>query len=174
MDLMNGILAILLAMAPSVYDTEGPDARRERMGELAEIIAEVAEGRPSDAAALLTLGRFESNFAQYVGEGCVTVPKGAADCDNGRARSYWQMWQVACPAGWKTERGSREATEAFARCAVRHFRGALARCRTRTRLSYIAGGFAGYRGPSCDWQPAEDRAKGYWTLLGAIQAKLKE
>ena len=154
----SGVLRELQSMPRSRFDVDGPDGRADRLSRLAGVIARVS-AKPRDRAILLTLGRNESAFAEYVGAGCTDIPEGAPDCDGGRARSYWQAWEVACPQAWKLERGSDEATEAFARCALRQMHSAARRCRGRHPAGYWAGGFSGYRSASCTWGPAAARAR---------------
>ena len=158
MELQAAVLSVLMGLTPSKWDTGAPAARRSRLEPVSDAIA-LASRDPQEAAILIALGDAESHFAEYVGAGCEEVPEGAANCDGGKARSYWQAWQSACPAAWKLPRGSQDSVYAFADCAIRRFRGALSRCREQTTLGYWAGGFSGYRQLSrCSWRPAVSRA----------------
>lgn len=159
----GAILVILLSLAPHKTDKDEPvDARRARLETIAEDIAAAADGRRDTAAALVTLGWRESRFARYVGQGCVNVPKGHANCDSGRARSYWQVWSKGCRPGWALPPGSREAQAAFAKCAGRLWRAARRRCG-----GTLFGAYSGYRS-FCVWEPARKRAVWHRGFLGRI------
>jgi len=153
---------VLVEMTPSVFDNEATDEREARLALVSHAIVNASRNE-MDVAILLTLGRYESWFAEYVGTGChypKGIPKGAGDCDKGRSRSYWQMKKHACRTGWRYKRGSKEALFAFALCARRQFRGALGRCRNRHSAGYWAGGFSGYaKSTICTWRPAAERAR---------------
>lgn len=171
------ILAVLMAMPPSKFDDETSTARLDRATETARVVASVSSSL-NDAAVLLTIAHHESRFAQYVREGCIPdlIPDGAAPCDWGLARSYWQMQRAACRPGWALPRGSDEAQRAFARCALRQYKAALRRCRTRQNLGYIAGGFSGYGGIRCELPSSRARAETYRDMrrrLWAQKSKIK-
>jgi len=174
--LEDAVLEVLQSMPPSRWDAEEPpESRAERLSEVAEAIT-VASRDGRDAAMLLALGRSESNFAGYVGAGCVDIPDGAANCDRdpktgeSRARSYWQPWRRTCPVAWSYPRGSREALFAFALCARKRFWGAANTCRDRHPAGYLAGGFSGYRrGAECAWAPGAKRARLMLVYLGRVQ-----
>lgn len=152
------VRGVLAGMPVSRWDAD-EEGREGRLDDLARIVADVAES-DLDAAILLAIGGEESNFAGYVGRGCTDVPKSAANCDGGRARSYWQAWRVACRTAWELPRGSEQATYAFASCALKRFRGAAKHCRGRHPAGYWAGAFAGYRkSTECAWGPGARRAE---------------
>lgn len=155
-DLEARTLRVLRDLPRSKWDDPGP-ARDRRLARTARVIS---QWREVDAALLIALGEAESDFAGYVGAGCVDVPPGAPDCDKGKARSYWQAWRVACPQAWELPRGEA-ATAAFASCARRRFWGAVRRCRGRHPSGPLAGGFSGYAGRGCDWPGGTARAARY-------------
>lgn len=157
----------LMAQPPAVVDTESKHERAIRMRGVARDVTRVSR-KERDAAVLLALGWHESRWAQYVGAGCVEIPEGAADCDAGLARSYWQVHKW-CRPGWRLRRGHAKAPREFANCAIRHWRGALARCRNKHPAGELAGGFSGYRFAPCDWSGGVERAKTYRRMLEALQ-----
>jgi len=102
----SAILAILLALPVNVHEThhETSSAHLARMGQLASIIEHVANraacyhrskcrpivgDRLHAAAILLAQGESESGFRADVQLG--ECP--ATECDWGRARGPWQIWQ---------------------------------------------------------------------------------
>lgn len=175
------ILAILVALAPFYGDKETPERRLVRLESAAEAMAAAAEKYRDripplmTAAALITLGKHESNFAQFVGEGrCLDGPKGMR-CDQDpstgepRARSYYQLWKVACPKLWETEPGSREEQMVAADCAIVNWAKGWHACGPKHPDGRIAGAFAGYRTQSnCKWAPAKKRA----STMAHFQSKL--
>lgn len=151
------VLALLMQMPAHWSDVdEEPAARAARMTAVANDVAQVALTRPAGwepvevAAALLTIGWKESNFARYVGAGCTELPvhpktkRRAPNCDTGRAHSYWQLWLVACTPLRELERGSPAAQTAAAQCAAKRFVGAYYRCRSVDN-DPLVGAYAGYR-----------------------------
>lgn len=163
------ILRVLLAERPAHTDTETPEERKARLRLAAKAISAAAKNR-HEAAALIAIGLHESRFAEFVSRGCSLIPATAgASCDNGRARSYWQMWFRACPSGWAFERGDPAAVDAFALCAVKHWRFASRICAKRPNHGPIAAGFAGFRTTTrCDWEPSKKRAETYWRIWRAL------
>jgi hypothetical protein len=151
------VRAVLGESPPSRWDAD-ERGRDERLDALASIIADASSG-PLDAAILLALGWHESRFAGYVGRGCRDIPEEAANCDGGRARSYWQAWRVSCRQAWELPRGSEQATRAFAACALRRFHGSAKRCHGRHPAGHWAGAFSGYRSVDCTWRPGAERAR---------------
>jgi len=170
MNLLEMILAVLLSWPAFYTETdEQPEARRVRLVMAALAIEHTAKqsAEPKQmAAALLTIGFEESRFAAYVGQGrCDEGPKGAR-CDRGKARGYWQLWRVSCPAAWELPHNTREALRAETACAARIWRGALLRNRSCHPAGKIAGAFAGYRGGAdCRWPRAAGRAQRYQRVL---------
>lgn len=173
-DLRERVFAVLQGMPPSVWDKdEDPNDREARLDFLAVTIATVSRDYV-DAAALLTIGRFESRFARYVQAGCVDIPVGAPNCSGRHARSPWQLEEVACAEGWARPRGSDEALLRFAACARARFRGALTRCEGKHAGGRWAGAFAGYRSIDCAWeggphQGARPRARSFQVRLSQLQ-----
>lgn len=153
------VLALLLDLPRHGTDREEEEARRvERLSRASIAIAAVSEsfsplpaGGPTEvAASLVSLGRHESMFAAYVGEGrCDRPPmapsgKRASDCDQGKARGYWQVWGVACRGLDRTAPGSADELVRGAECAARIYWAAARRCRS---LSLGFGRYA--RGHGC-------------------------
>jgi hypothetical protein len=170
--LFDLIVVVLLSWPPFYTETgEQPEKRRARLVVAAieiERAAQATKDPRETAAALLTLGFEESRFAAYVGEGrCAEGPAGAR-CDEGKARGYFQVWAVACPAAWRLPAGSRASLRAEAKCAARAWRGARLRCRNRHPAGSIAGAFAGYRGADCTWARGAKRAKRYQRVFSKL------
>ncbi len=170
------VLFVLSTLAPYDADRdEDPAARRARLTPAAESIASEARTY-EEGAALIALGEAESHFARYVMEGrCLDGPRHAR-CDldprSGlpRAVGPWQVWHW-CTAAHAAAAGSREQLQAGARCAARHWRSARLRCIQRNP-DVLAGAFSGYRGASCEWRPAERRAKRTRELLTLMLKKV--
>lgn len=160
------ILAVMLSQPTWHGDmAETPEQRADLLRPVAMAI-ELATEDQTEQAALISLGWHESRFARYVIEGrCQDGPPGAR-CDNGRARSPWQLWRRSCPYAWALAEDDPRALERSAACAVRLLRGARWRCRDGWR-----GAFAGYaRGASCTWAPASGRAE----TMGLVLMRLEE
>lgn len=159
-------LVALRALPVAVVDTENESLREARLKALARVIAKVGKN-DQGAAALITLGNAESRFATYVAEGCLVIPKGAAHCDKGKARSYWQVHSW-CAEGWATAPGSTESLEPFAKCALKHYQWAKARCKARSQDPEL-GGFSAYKQGRCDWPGAVPRLAEYKRTLRKLQ-----
>ena len=161
MTLDAAILTVLLAFKPYTGDGESLEARRARLTPVAHHIAEASKGSVTMAAVSITLGHSESRFAVYVGEDrCMDGPVGQqCDATKGkpRARSYWQLWRVACQKAWQYPSPSTEGLRAATACAVARFRGGMSRCATEG-IGGLRGGFAGYRSADCTWGGAKSRA----------------
>ena len=183
LSLQSIILAILLA-APAFTAEPTPETHEDRHTRLWILSTEIAAASRTQpgvapyevAAALLTLGKLESGWAAYVGNGeCASGPRGMR-CDPDkrtgvpRARSYWQVHVGACPQAWREEPGSLEELRAAARCAARHWSGARLRCRGRHPSGDDAGAFSGYRSNTCDWPGGTYRAREYTRMLAALRA----
>lgn len=167
MTLVDAALAIMLAQPAHWTDKdEAPKARVSRFRPVAAFMVEAAKGDRHVLAAELVLWDAESKGARYVQAGCIRVPKGAADCDGGRARSPWQMWPKACPAGWALPRGSHEALKAFAGCAARLWQAARRRCQSAND-DPLVGAYSGYRS-MCRWEPAKRRAARHRVMLARL------
>lgn len=109
---------------------ETSQARSTRLAGVASAIRQATRGDTEIAKALVVYGRAETHFARYVGEGrCSEGPKGSR-CDEGKARTYWQLWEQTCPAAWAEVQGSQAELVAAAVCAARLMRSGWAKCRT--------------------------------------------
>ena len=135
----------------------------ERLHDVSQVIAEVSLQTPDPwrtARLLLVVGYHESRFSAEVGAGgCSRVTSGSW-CDGGRARSYWQLWQVSCPELWELPAGSRESTRQAAECASRHLWGGYRACKKRglDQESAWIGAISRYAvGHGCYWSGAEAR-----------------
>lgn len=182
--MIDVLLSVLLSLPVHFTDRDEPVCERhERMHEVAKAIHAATEratgtawrGTRSElAAALITLGKHESHFAGYVGSGdCLSGPSDAR-CDldprtgQPRARSYWQIWQVAWPPLWRLEPGTPEALQEAAYGAAVRWAGAWYRCRDRAPTSAV-GAFAGYGGASCVTPKSTHRAVTWHRVLRRIR-----
>lgn len=157
-DLRDRVRLIIDKMARSTWDRdEDPAAQTQRLDLTADAIAQ-ASRHDFDAAALLTIAEYETHFAGYVSQGChypEGIPRGAPHCDQGAARTYWQLHERACPAGWSCPRGSSEALVEFALCARIRFTRYLESCHGRHPGGRLAGGFAAYPKGDCTREGSE-------------------
>jgi hypothetical protein len=167
MDLLNATLAVMLAFPAYSLEQEDPESRRARLTDVAEAICGATGGSPTRAAALVTLWWMESSGAAYVQEGCLEVPKGAPDCDGGRAATPWQLHHSACPALRELTPGSYEWLAEGAKCADRQFASAYWRC----HLGWW-GAFSGYAGIRCDAPWAEKRKVFMGEIVGRIRREM--
>jgi hypothetical protein len=121
------------------------------------------------AAALVTIGWHESKFAQAIGRGdCQSLPKGMR-CDNGRARSYWQLWKVSCPAGWAEEHGSSAELRQSSWCAARLLSSSYRFCfDDDVPLDPWARAFGRYAGRSCRWIGGSGRVRTMRRVLSSF------
>lgn len=168
-----------MQLPPSVVDIkegEAKEHREERMKVIAKAIDEASKTKPKGisrlmmASILITIGNEETHYADYVGRGdCEEGPVGWR-CDynhktkKSKARTYWQLWERACPKAWASEKGSEQEIMIAAQCAARHWRYGMNHC-ARRYISrnppdgFIALGFSGYRsGMDCEWSVAKTRA----------------
>jgi len=137
-------LALMMSFPSSHLDSETYEEREARLKPAAAAIGYAARNK-FEVRALVTLGKFETEFASYVGNGCIVIPeKASGNCDGGLARSFWQVHKW-CKIAWALPRGSVEATKQFAICAIQHFRGGLRRCHRSLR-----GAFSSYYKIGCD------------------------
>ncbi len=168
------ILLILLNSTPHFSDTASPEQRLARLTVVAAEQARVANMRIGGweprriAAALLAIGHHESRFAEYVGAGCLVIPKGAPDCDAGRARSYYQLWRRACLKAWAQVPGSRAELREGTECAARRLIGAYYRCRADNPKNPLFGAFSGFRS-ACRWEGAHSRVRTFSSYLARLQ-----
>lgn len=167
------IFALLRSLTPFSQEPEPEttEQRDERLGVLAEATAPAVAIRPRGwsermmARAMVTVVKFESQGARYVQLGkCSTGPKGMR-CDQGRARTPFQLWRVACPRAWQNEPGSPAELKEAARCAAGLLTSAHNRCWARAATP-IQGMFSGYRGASCTWPGAIPRERFFRRLGG--------
>src|SRR5690606_18816635 len=107
--MIKSIHALLVALPPFAAEPvpESADERAERLKPVAGAIWQAAAQRPSGftrgqwSAVLTALGWHESRWAAYVHDGrCSEGPVGAR-CDDGRARTAWQLHRSACPSVWE-------------------------------------------------------------------------
>lgn len=147
----------------AAQDLEEPDsARNTRLNKLSISVSKAAKKhRPRGfserdmQSALITIAYKETRLAKNVGIGrCDLMPKGQR-CDSGRAKTYFQLWDVACPAVWEEgiQPGSQEELDIAATCAARLFTSAYYRCAGKNDFGDVAGGFSGYRSTDCNWKP---------------------
>jgi hypothetical protein len=187
--LTDRIATQLTALTRFSLDTETAAERAARMQETASYIADgvnratctgryavadcrrVWNGNKRDlAAAVISLGFYETRYAQAVSEGkCHTLPKGMR-CDNGKALGFWQQWVAACPEAWAAERGSEAERRAGAWCAARLLANHYNYCRTLTgSIDPWIAAYSMYGGQGCKaWPGAEKRR----LLLTKVLSKL--
>ena len=172
MDSLVGAIFLVLAQLQPVWgDGELLPDRWERLHGVARVIARAAAEEPDPveaAAVLVALGDHETRFAADVGAGlCGAVASHDKRCDGGRARSYWQLWQVSCPELWNVEVGSEQATLTAARCALSHIR------RGKTACGSLRGSLARYAvGHGCSWTGALPRARSVHAARRALALRL--
>lgn len=154
------LLAVMLELPVFYLDRgEDPTARRERLSELAEAIADASANR-TEAAALLAAAWHESRFSKMVQEGrCDELPAGMR-CDDGKARGNWQLHRAACTELW--DRPVSEHARIGARCAMRLLRVFRRDCGT------IPGAYGRFAGRACTWAGGEKRAATMRRLLARI------
>lgn len=130
-------LAALLQLPAHVTDLDEPEA--DRLARLS-LIADAIDAATDDQlvrAALVVLAWHETRLARYVHEErCSDGPRGARECDSGRARGLWQIHDAP---EWSVP----DSIEAQAALAARLWRGYRHRCRIDSRDD-IAGAFVGY------------------------------
>lgn len=138
---------------------EPADARAVRLAKADRAMVKAAAGDQYILRALRVHARFETHFARYVGEGrCEDGPVGSR-CDEGRARTYFQVWEATCPKAWAEPQGSLAELEAAAVCAARVLRAGRARCGTSE------GMFAAMWGSGrCKLEKAAIRARAFEAL----------
>jgi hypothetical protein len=167
----TAILAALLSLPRYAADTETPEARTTRLTTVANSIedatqratcsgefAKLAEckkfwpGRQQDLRALLiTIGYFETAYAQHVHEGHCRPH----ECDGGRARGLWQVQRhgLVPSAAWERIVGADDySTQISAYLAAKVLGSDLSKCGT------IEGAVSMYAtGNSCSWDGAKAR-----------------
>lgn len=146
------LLALLLAQ-PAYYLERGDTTRAPRL----ELVAsELAAYPPDVAAGLVAVGYAESGWARYVAEGCYQVPRGAPNCDGGRALGYWQLHRTTCPAAFSVPPWTRASLREQVACSARLWDGQSRRCLER------GGGFG------CVWADRSWSAERWATIFGAL------
>jgi hypothetical protein len=141
------ITAVILSLPHYWADADEPkDERVMRSQYAADVIVEVAGDNRDMIAALIALGWHESRWSRYVYEDRCQDGKPGEQCDEGRAKSPWQMHKDACPGYWKSGLLSDGA-----RCAHALLRYGRAVC------GNWAGAFAVYAGQRCSWSGGIER-----------------
>lgn len=167
------LIGLLLSLPRFARDTETPEERTARMQKTAHSVDRAVDratctgdwksqadcrrvwngSKRELTAAVIAIGFHESTYAQAVYEGkCETLPKGMR-CDNGRARTYWQLWKSACPEAWQTEPGSDEQVDAGAWCAAKQLSYFYGYCQTLTGEDHWSAAFTAYAGRGCKTWP---------------------
>jgi hypothetical protein len=164
MSLYAVTLLVLLGLPPSNLDDETVSERSVRLAWLATAISQEAR-TTAEAEALVTLDYLESNVAGYVQNGhCMDPPWNALqyNCDQGRARSGYQLHRCTCGDLWALDEGTYPALVAATRCALRLWRAGVHQCGS------VAGAFGIYAGAKtgCDWSGGSDREKVYRRIQG--------
>lgn len=175
MDFSHVVIQAMLSLPQYAGDrADTPEQRAELYRPVAQEIANVTRGNRTAAAALVTLGWFETRFARYVLSGnCASGPVGMR-CDwdhrtkRPRARGAYQIWGW-CTEAWKHPEGSQESLVAETRCAARMLSGAKRRCAGAHPAGPWAGAFSGYGGVSCIRPKASKRAR----RMAQIEARLR-
>lgn len=115
-----------------------------------------------EQAAMVALMQHEALLARYVAEDrCSDGPRGAEECDSGKARGLFQLHEPTCPAIWQVP-PSAERAAMEVDCAVRYYR-----IKRRDCGDTLAGGLAGYRG-DCDTTDRPLRARTAATFLDVL------
>lgn len=122
------------------------DKPPERIAELRRVVTEAVSGFTArERAAVLAIGGGESAWAEFVLFDCRDRPADASgDCDRGKARTYWQLHDAACPELRGVAVGSVESVRIGADCARRRWGYAMKVCRGNVEQS-----FAQYGGRRC-------------------------
>ncbi len=151
---LEALLAGVLLGLPPYYLEPGDPSREPRLRLLAH---ELSDLPPATAAGLVAIGEPESHFAAYVAAGCLTIPKGAPNCDGRTSLGYWQLKRSTCPAGWGFPPWTIESLREQVACAARLWEGAAWRCLPR------GGGFG------CVWAARSWSAVRYSVILAKVQ-----
>lgn len=162
MTLAEAIAAVILSLPHYWADAgEPPEDRASRAEHAADVIIEVAGNNRDMIAALIALGWHESRWSRFVFEDECEKGKPGERCDDGRARSPWQMHRDACPYYWESGLLSDGAKCAFS--LLRYGRSACG--------SY-QGAFAVYAGQRCSWKGGIEREATRQRMLKALQREL--
>jgi hypothetical protein len=195
MTLTEAIFLVLWAWPRHVTDVNEPeDLRRVRLRHTAEAVSDATaratcvgpwatvdckriwkRSRSELAAAILAVGKHESHFAEYVGDGrCQDGPVGM-QCDKDhrtgefRARSYWQLHQSACPKLWEQEPGSVGELRVAASCTARLLAGFAASSEADCSDTSWSTVFNRYGGRRCSWTGGVKRAATMRLVLNWLQ-----
>ena len=158
------ILTILLHLP--VPAGVSPAAHAAWLQRVAPVVVQASHGDPVTAAYLLSLGRYESDFAKRIQVGrCKKW-----ECDGGLAHSIWQMHHEALPPGVAPADVvgiDAQHLQAAADAAARRVRQVRKMCGERPLR--VFGGYA----QSCDYVPhkAAQRVQLYRLLLRQLQTK---
>jgi hypothetical protein len=177
MKLLATALLVSILRAPQYYQEtlpgpfyESPESRRERLEPVAEELAEHAASL-FEAAALIELGKAETNWARYVSErGCPNRPPKSPNCDGGRALGPFQLHRSACARAWAAEPGSREELHESTLCAIRLMRAGYRKC------GDLPGAFAFYGARGCSSPLGARRADEHatvWKIVRIEHARFK-
>lgn len=166
----TAILAILLSLTPSKYDSETPAERHARMSTIAQAIDAAAQGDRQVAALLIVQGKNESHFARHIHAGkCGQHPESPEnECDGGRAGSPWQLWYGPWlpRARWLSLQGTGlEATTRAAQQATRIARGGLYGCGPE---SGERAAFARWATSQCRWSGAGKRVAEFRRVMARL------
>lgn len=168
------ILAILLALTPSKYDSETPAERHARMTTIATAIDIAARGDRQVAALLIVQGTRESHWARHIHAGKCgqhpESPKGECDADASgpRAGTPWQLWYGPWlpRERWLSLQGTGlEATTRAAQQAARIARSGLYGCGPE---SGVRAAFARWATSQCRWSGAGKRVAEYRRVLARL------
>jgi hypothetical protein len=167
---------ILLSLPPYHRDVEAEPVRIDRLDGVGLAISKATQIRPRGVskmqwqAALIELGRSESHYAEFVGQGfdgCRTRPGTCDPNKDGDPQSlgYWQIKRAPrepfpeCKAAFKLDPKTQAGVDAQAGCASRRLTSAWYFCRGIHPAGDMAGAYSGdARGSSCAWKPAAGRA----------------
>jgi hypothetical protein len=140
---------------------ESDESRLPRLMILSSAIEKAAKARRPRGvserdmqAALMSIAYKETRLAKNVSIGrCDLMPKGQR-CDSGKAKTYFQLWKVACPAVYADdlEPGSQGELDIAADCAARLLTYGYNRCAGKNKHGIWPGAFAGYRSIDCQWE----------------------
>jgi len=156
---------------------EHEDDRAKRLAILAQAV-DIATSNPRNrprgtskemmSAALMTIAFKETALARNVNNGkCDEMPRGQR-CDmdhNGkpRARTYFQLWAVACPRvhAEGLVPGSQEELNIAAECASKRLTSSFYRCAGKNKYGAWPGAYAGYRSIDCTYEPESEGHRKY-------------
>ncbi len=178
-DYEDKIHEVLKSLPPFwAQDREEPEDERDDRFKVLSKAVDIATSNPKNrprnvskevmTSALLTIAYKETALAKNVNNGqCDKMPKGQ-QCDmdadgNPRARTYFQLWEVACPSVHNKDLvpGSQEELNIAAVCASKRLTSAYYRCASKNDNGDWAGAHSGYRSSDCNWEPPDEQHKRY-------------